>query len=260
MRRETAFLAIMSACLAISVCLRPATCKGVGAEKNIPSADASKTVSTTIIPGVGLRNLALGDSRQRFLQLFPAKKNVDQSWNDACGSEHNWVDPSPPGGNVFVRFTGELISQFEFSSTRFHTAEGITPLDPPQRVRESFPGLKAFVFLGYTSTAMGDRPLVFWIDERKGIAFKFAYFPEEQRRYLYGIIIFKPHTQLCPEGSKIDSTDWRELPAYSLEPPDRTARIPSLTGPDFALVRKHQGKRARTGVWATAYGSASSRM
>ena len=38
-------------------------------------------------------------------------------------------------------------------------------------------GLRAFVLLTAPVPALGDRPLVFWVDKKRGLAFAFAYDP-----------------------------------------------------------------------------------
>jgi len=67
--------------------------------------------------------------------------------------------------------------------------------------------------------ARGDRPLVFWIDKKKGIAFAFAYYPKERKRYLYKIIVFEPNKTFCPEEETTGSPKWQAIPSYALEPP-----------------------------------------
>src|SRR5262249_37572244 len=63
------------------------------------------------------------------------------------------------------------------------------------------------------------------IDTKKGIAFEFAYFPEEGRRYLYAVIVFRVDGDLCPDGNKPDPQHWREIAPYSLNPPDRSTQL-----------------------------------
>jgi hypothetical protein len=176
-----------------------------------------------IEPGVGFGGLKIGESRERALKLFPFKPHVDQEWKDECGDMFNWVEDSSPGGNVVFTFEKGQISQIESATTRFHTTEGVTTYDSPEEVQRQYKGLPAYLLVGITSVALGDRPLVFWVDQDKGIAFELAYSPEERRRYLYEIIVFRPHANLCPEGKTTTPENWRELPPYSLEPPDRKA-------------------------------------
>jgi hypothetical protein len=81
------------------------------------------------------------------------------------------------------------------------------------------------VLISSPISALGDRPLVFWVDNKKGIAFAFAYSRAEQKRYLYKILVFRPGTNLCPEEEATDSPNWRELAPYSLEPPDQMTEL-----------------------------------
>jgi hypothetical protein len=179
------------------------------------------TFTNTIIePGVGLGPLKLGDSRDQALALFP-KKDIDQQWDDPCGSTLDWVDVTNPvgRGDVFIRLKKGKTFQIESSTTRFHTADGITTFDPAEKVAKSYKDMRAWVLLNPPSPSLGSRPLVFWIDKRKGIAFALAYDPSHHKRYVYKIIVFEPNKEFCPELEKTNSPKWQEIPPYSVEPP-----------------------------------------
>jgi hypothetical protein len=127
-------------------------------------------------------------------------------------------------GNVLIRFEEGRVSQIESATPRYHTAEGLTFHDPPEEVGRYYKNLRAYVLMSAPIRALGDRPLIFWLDARKGIAFAFAYSEEAQRRNLYKIIVFKPNSKFCPEDETTSSPNWREIAPYSLEPPDSMAR------------------------------------
>ena len=187
----------------------------------IAQADsASHFLVTLIDPGLAVGPLKLGDTRDRALELFP-KKDEDQEWNDDCGTTLDWVDTSNPmgRGDVYIRLKKGKIFQIESSTTRFHTAEDITTFDPPEKVRNAYKDLKAFVLLTPPSPALGDRPLVFWIDKKKGIAFAFAYDPSRHKRYVYKIIVFEPNKDFCPEQERTSSPKWQSISPYAIEPP-----------------------------------------
>ena len=121
-------------------------------------------------------------------------------------------------GDVFIRLKKGKIFQIESSTTRFHTAEGVTVFDPPEK---SLPLTRTCAPRSCSTRllpALGSRPLVFWIDKRKGIAFAFAYDPSHHKRYLYKIIVFEPNKKFCPELEKTSSPKWQELNPYSTEP------------------------------------------
>jgi len=176
--------------------------------------------STMIEPGLSLGPLKLGDSRAHALELFP-KKDEDQEWEDPCGTTLDWVDTTNPmgRGDVFIRLKKGKIFQIESSSTRFQTADGITTFDSPEKVAHAYKDMRAYVLLAALSPALGDRPLVFWIDKKKGIAFTFAYDRPHRKRYLYKISIFEPNKNFCPEQETINSMKWQGLEPYALEPP-----------------------------------------
>ena len=175
--------------------------------------------NTIIEPGSGLGPLKLGDSRPQALALFP-KKDIDQQWDDPCGTTLDWVDVTNPmgRGEVFIRLKKGKIFQIESSTTRFHTAGGITVFDPPEKVAAAYKDMRAWVLLNPPSPSLGSRPLVFWMDKKKGIAFAFAYDPSHHKRYIYKIIVFEPNKEFCPELEKTSSPKWQEINPYSTEP------------------------------------------
>jgi hypothetical protein len=181
----------------------------------------SFTSSAVLIePGVSVGSLKLGDTRERVQELFP-KKYEDQEWENHCGTTFNWVDTENKirGGNLFIRFKKGKIFQIDSATTRFHTAEDIAPLDSPEKVASAYRDLKAFTLLTAPVAALGDRPLIFWVDKKKGIAFTFAYYPAQHKRYLYQITVFVPGKTFCPQEETTDSPMWQEIRPYSLEPP-----------------------------------------
>jgi len=209
-----------------SLALIPAVLLIVSAAKPLthgqptPESDAPRFTTTTIEPGQSLGPLKLGESHDRALELFP-KKAEDQEWDDPCGSTIDWVDTTNPmgRGDVFIRLKKGKIFQIESSSSRFQTPEGITTFDSPEKVAAAYKEMKAWVLLTAPNPAIGDRPLVFWIDKKKGIAFTFAYDPSRRKRYIYKITVFEPNKTFCPEQETINSVKWQAIDAYRTEPP-----------------------------------------
>jgi len=177
-----------------------------------------------IEPGYRVGQLKIGDSRERALELFP-KKPEDQEWQNSCGTTLDWVDSSNPTGrgDVFIRLKKDKVFQIESATTSFHTAEEITTFDRPDKVASAYKDLRAYTLLTTPNPALGGRPLVFWIDKKKGIAFVFAYYPAEHKRYLYKIVIFAPNKTFCPEEESINSPKWQAIPGYAVEPPPELA-------------------------------------
>ena len=173
-----------------------------------------------IQPGLRAGPLVLGDSYERATELFPPRPDIDQEFSQAvgCGKELNWVDlKSSPVGNLFIRFKDGAIFQIDVATTRYHTAEGVAINSSPQEVQKHYKGLHAYILSNVTSTEV--RPLVYWVDSRKGIAFAFAPYRRKNGRFLSEIIVFKPNSEICPPDDSPDSPDKRELTPYSLEPP-----------------------------------------
>lgn len=186
-----------------------------------PQSESAHYLVTLIDPGQAIGPLKLGDSRDRALELFP-KKSEDQEWTDDCGSTIDWVDTDNPmgRGDVFIRINKKgKIFQIESATTRFHTAEDITTFSNPEKIRSAYRDMRAFVLLTPPSPALGDRPLVFWIDKRKGIAFALAFDPSQHKRYVYKVIVFEPNKDFCPEQEKTSSPKWQAISPYALEPP-----------------------------------------
>ena len=88
-----------------------------------------------------------------------------------------------------------------------------------EKVAAAYKDLRAYTLLTEPDPAHGSRPLVFWIDKKKGIAFVFAYYPKEHKRYVYKIIVFEPNKTFCPEEDTMGSAKWQAIPQYALEPP-----------------------------------------
>jgi len=179
------------------------------------------SAETEIDPGQRLGGLKIGDSQNRALEVFPLKQGIDQQWEDKCGAALDWVDSSNPNGrgDVIIHLKKGKVFQIESSSSRFHTAEGIATFDSPSTVRDHYKGLLAYTLLTPPAPNLGDRPLVFWVDKKKGIAFTLAYYPKEHKRYIYKIIVFAPNKDFCPEEETMNSSKWQAIPSYALEPP-----------------------------------------
>lgn len=177
--------------------------------------------SALIVPGQRVGQLKLGDTRARALELFPYKRDMDQEWpeGDDCGTTINWLDMknSKMLGNVFIRFKGNKVFQIDSGTTSFHTADGITVSSSPQEIRKKYPGLRAYILSNGSSEASGGRPLVYWLDADRGIAFGFTGGRRDHKHYLNWIIVFKPHAEVCPEYGPLGPSDKRELLPYSLE-------------------------------------------
>jgi Glycosyl transferase family 2 len=183
-------------------------------------AEEPRFANTMIEPGHSMGPLKLGQSLDRAQELFP-KKDIDQEWDDACGSTIDWTDSNNPVGHgeVFIRLKKGKVFQIESSTTRFHTAEDITTFDPPEKVEKSYKDMRAWVLLTPPSPALGSRPPVFWIDKKKGIAFELAYDAPHRKRYVYKVIVFEPNKTFCPEQETVNSLKWQSIEAYRVEPP-----------------------------------------
>ena len=207
----------LAAILIVPAVLLPTFLFPAGRAKPASQGDSVSIGSKNLIePGYRVGQLKLGDSRERVLELFP-KKPEDQEWENSCGTTLDWVDSTNPTGrgDVFIRLKKDKVFQIESATTSFHTAEEITTFDHPDKVASAYKDMHAYTLLTAPNPALGGRPLVFWIDKKKGIAFVFAYYPAEHKRYLYKIIIFAPNKTFCPEEETINSPKWQAIPAHT---------------------------------------------
>lgn len=219
-----AVVLVLTLCMASSWAdarvVRPNGAVPLGEDSTPTPVDSPQFTETTIDPGLRVGPLKLGDSLDRALELFP-KKGEDQQWDDQCGTTLDWVDAANPmgRGDVYIRVKKGRVFQIESSTTRFQTAEGITTFESPEKVASNYKGLRAWVLLTPPVPSLGDRPLVFWIDKKKGIAFAFAYDRPHHKRYVYKVIVFEPNKDFCPEQEKTNSPKWQPIRPYSVEPP-----------------------------------------
>jgi hypothetical protein len=200
-------LLILSACL-LTVC-----------SDSRPQSHTSPNVAL-IVPGKSVGPLRLGDTRVRTFELFPNKPNTDQEWRESadCGTTINWLDMSDQkmAGNLFIRLKEDKVFQIDSGTTSFY-AEHIDMNSSPQEIRSQYSGLRAYIIGMGFSEATGGRPLIYWVDNEKGIAFAFAYSRRDKKRYLNWIIVFRPHSEICPQWPDMDHSEKRELAPYSLE-------------------------------------------
>lgn len=185
-----------------------------------------------IVPGRRVGHLQLGDTRQRVLQLFAKKPNVDEEYTyphpeSGCGtiSEIHWLDLELDAAGVFVYLENGHVFQIESATQRFRTAEGITESSSPEEIRRHYPRLRAYQLVHSGADIVGGRDLIYWVGRDQGIAFEFAYHRRADRRLVYRIIVFEPDTEFLPRGCVEEPQEWRELLPFSLEPPNRVASV-----------------------------------
>jgi hypothetical protein len=184
------------------------------------ASDEARSSPSSVVPGESVGPLRLGDSRAKIQELFPAKQSVDQEWSDSqrdCGTVINWVDLERTG-NVFVHLRDGVVFQIDSATPRFKTKDGITTGATPEDVRNRNKGLRAFNLSNGSSEAEGGRPLVYWVDQDRGVGFAFAYYRRKKTWYLYHLVVFKPGTDICPNPEALSASDKQELRPYSLDP------------------------------------------
>ncbi|MBI3646762.1 MAG: hypothetical protein HY233_12460, partial [Acidobacteriales bacterium] len=177
--------------------------------------------SSLIVPGRSVGGLDLGDDRARTLQLFPKKPNMDEEYKyPFCGgySEIHWLDFEKKIDGVFVYLKAERVIQIESATPRFRTREGITIYSSPELLRKHFPEMRAFVLLNSGGTVNGGKDLIYWVDQKRGIAFELYYDRRVRNRRVWKTIVFNPGTEFQPEGCVVEPQTWHELEPYALDP------------------------------------------
>jgi hypothetical protein len=179
---------------------------------------AGREAGQLILPGVAVGTIRLGDPRDEVLPLFPSGEGRPCS----CGEVISKVVKSPSGaGDLIVLIQDGKVVQIDTGTPRYHTADGIAAYDSPLKVRQHYKHLRAYSY-SITSSALGDRPVIFWVDAQRGLAFEFASSRADHSRYLYAIIVFPPKGEFCPESARPQPDEWREIAPYSLELPENS--------------------------------------
>ncbi len=190
----------------------------------------NEAITNLILPGKGVGHLQLGDPESKFFELFPGgpNQNFRPTYNPDCGTQLHWVDldeSHPLSLGVIVLSHDGTITQIEAGTPKFRTQDGITWNSSPKDVKKHYAGLKAYEAIGTTSEAVGGRNLIFWMEEKKGLGFVFAYSHKTRDWGIYKIVVFSPSGLFCPEADVRTPETWRELAPYSLETPNNRASL-----------------------------------
>jgi len=173
--------------------------------------------------------IKLGDTRERMLELFPKKPNVDFEYNydkNCCEceySDYHWLPPDYKTNGLFFYLKQERIYQISVQSDLFPTVEGIKQESTPQEVRRNYPNAnKAFVYLNSGGKENGGRNLVYWVANDSGIAFEFYYHPKKRRRFVNAVIVFEPKSEFQPDGCTASETrEFAEIEPFTVEPSEQ---------------------------------------
>ena len=184
-----------------------------------------------ILPGQGVGQLKLGQSKEQFRNVLNWKPNVDEDYNYPASAgcfareELHWLDAGNPPfssavhAGVFAYLRNGQIFQIAVATPLFRTANGISENSSPEKVKQFYPNLETYWRVNQHDPATGDRDFIYWVDENKGVAFEFFYARNVRKRLVYRIYVFKPSTNFFPEGCGQRPQSWRKLKPYSLEPP-----------------------------------------
>ncbi|HVB88197.1 MAG TPA: hypothetical protein VNK23_16165 [Candidatus Dormibacteraeota bacterium] len=177
--------------------------------------------SSLIVPGERVGPLRLGDTQDRFWELFQRYDPGSEGYTYPCGkisiTELHWNNVDSAG--IFAYVKHGHIFQIAVADPEFQTENGIKENSRPDAVKRAFPELETYWRVNQRDLATGDRDFIYWVGEKRGIAFEFFYAPDVRKRLVYRIYLFKPGTNFLPEGCVQYPQAWRKIAPYSLEPP-----------------------------------------
>jgi hypothetical protein len=218
-RKPRTFLAVALIALSCTGCQSGQSAARTIDEQPAPSSRIPEDF--LIVPGVRAGALSLGDAETKIFELFP-KPSIGQSPGPpGCGKDYLvglLEDASHPGFLRVFAIDGRVV-EIEASRARYHTSEGIAGNSSPEEVRLHYPGLESYLYLGGSYEALNLGPLVVWTDQKKGIAFSFAYRSLSDSSFVVSsMIVFKGGaSSFCEEESVFPSPkSWRKLAPYSL--------------------------------------------
>jgi len=131
------------------------------------------------------------------------KKAEDEeySYGEPCPREEmHWLDLQMESNGLFIYLINGRIFQIESATRRYRTVGGITQDSSPEDVRRHYLEVQAAVLSNSGAKVNGGRDLIYWIDQRLGIAFEFYYDRLTQGRRVSKIIVFAPASRFQPGG------------------------------------------------------------
>lgn len=237
--RQTSAQAVASSVLLLALA---ATHPASGSTRDAVSRQRSRAIAKRsrthlVLPGQRVGPVRLGDTRKQLENSLAgwagappklASLTVLQGFEE-CGrsiDEIDWPPVSPPRnapGLVFIYLSRGRVFQVQSGSSTFRTRSGLTAGSTPGEVkREPYP-LEAYALFNEHYGAIGNRDLIYWVSETKGIAFAFAYEGPALGRRVWTIDIFQPGTKFRPGGCVEFPQEWRKLAPYATALPSAQA-------------------------------------
>jgi hypothetical protein len=167
----------------------------------------------TIVPGKSVAGISLGATRDSFERSFPKKDGTDEDLpTNGCGIDgYHWVDVDRGATGVYAYTKDGGIVQLSVKTPRFSLADGLKMDATQAAVERAYPHGSGYELLHSNSAVMGGKDLIYWVDEKAGIAFELYWNRKSSRRLVSGIDIFKPGAAYKPEGCISAPQSWRAV-------------------------------------------------
>ena len=155
-----------------------------------------------VLPGEKIGQLSLGNTKE-FALSYLGKPTEEYSYTESTScirEEVHWNDYKLKNSGIFAYLKDNKIYYVESFTERFKTISGIKPLDSPRNLVESYPSLVAYELLYSGGIINGGKNIIYWVDEKQGIAFGIYYYPKKGKRIVGSIIVFNSGDKFQPRG------------------------------------------------------------
>jgi hypothetical protein len=167
-----------------------------------------------IRPGEGVSGVNLGSHFSNFEAVFPRHARLDEDMPDTqCGAGrvYHWLDIDKRANGIYAYLKDDQIYQLSIQTPRFSLPNGLKVDAPENRVKTTYPHGRAYVLLGSHMEALGGRDLIYWVDQKEGLAFELYWNKTKKKRLVRAIDIFRKGADYRPEGCISPPQQWREL-------------------------------------------------
>jgi hypothetical protein len=199
----------------------------VGASRDSRTRNSQRNSNSDfwlIVPGKRIGKLLLGDTKDRFWQLFQRYEPGSDEYTYPCGNvsitELGHIEAASNPISAYAK--NGHIYQISASGSLSRTADGITEYSSPQKVKRFYPGLEAYWLEHYRAVEGQSRDSIFWVDAKHGIAFQLDYSKDDHGRFVGEIYVFNPNENFQPLVCLRPPQVWKKIAPYSLEPPGQS--------------------------------------
>ena len=178
------------------------------------------TMSRLIRPGKSVAGVKLDSTLTDFMAVFPKHPNIDDGlYKSVCGGSYfQWVDLDLGASGVTAYLQNDRIYQISVQTPRFSLPNGVKMQTSEEQVKILYPSGRAYILLGSGSDIVGGRDLVYWVDEKAGVAFEFYWNRQKRNRLVGSIDVFTPGTDYQPDGCISPPQRWQELKPSTRKP------------------------------------------